>query len=282
MDGGGDLLLLAFHGSLVLLDLVVEDELRQGELPLRLVEPLLGTAQTLHRRLTRTARGDDGPGDYFFDPAGRARRRTGNEIAGHLLAGVAVLSRRALRDPPGGAFGLTPILDRAEEEGRLFALAHDGVWFRLRDAQDAVLAEVELGYRPMPAADVAAYRTVRGAGMPLESLSLFYRCGAARALAPAYRITRRGGTTVTAGLPHPQQQVALSHVSLVAEERTLKGSYLGSCVPERDIPQYIDWYRSGRLPVDKLLSERIRLDDLNAAFDRLAAGASIRQVVELD
>jgi alcohol dehydrogenase len=70
-------------------------------------------------------------------------------------------------------------------------------------------------------------------------------------------------------------------VSLVAEERTLKGSYLGSCVPERDIPQYIDWYRSGRLPVDQLLSERIRLDEINAAFDRLAAGASIRQVIEL-
>ncbi|HWJ05864.1 MAG TPA: zinc-dependent alcohol dehydrogenase family protein [Steroidobacteraceae bacterium] len=110
----------------------------------------------------------------------------------------------------------------------------------------------------------------------------FEMAGSARALELAYRITRRGGTTVSAGLPHPQHQVALSHVSLVAEERTLKGSYLGSCVPERDIPQYIEWYRTGRLPVDRLLSERIRLDDLNAAFDRLAAGASIRQVVELD
>ena len=86
---------------------------------------------------------------------------------------------------------------------------------------------------------------------------------------------------MTAGLPHPQQQVSLLHVNLVAEERTLKGSYLGSCVPERDIPRYIDWYRAGRLPVDRLLSERIRLDDINAAFDRLAAGASIRQVIEI-
>ena len=110
----------------------------------------------------------------------------------------------------------------------------------------------------------------------------FEMAGSAKALELAYRITRRGGTTVSAGLPHPQHQVSLSHVSLVAEERTLKGSYLGSCVPERDIPQYIDWYRSGRLPVDKLLSERIRLDDINAAFDRLAAGASIRQVIEID
>jgi alcohol dehydrogenase len=109
----------------------------------------------------------------------------------------------------------------------------------------------------------------------------FEMAGSARALELAYRITRRGGTTVTAGLPHPQHQVSIPHVTLVAEERTLKGSYLGSCVPERDIPQYIEWYRTGRLPVDKLLSERIGLDDINAAFDRLAAGASIRQVIEL-
>ena len=68
----------------------------------------------------------------------------------------------------------------------------------------------------------------------------------------------------------------------MAEERTLKGSYLGSCVPSRDIPRYIEWYRAGRLPVDRLLSERLRLEDINAAFDRLAAGESIRQVVEID
>jgi alcohol dehydrogenase len=110
----------------------------------------------------------------------------------------------------------------------------------------------------------------------------FEMAGSVRALELAYQVTRRGGTTVSAGLPHPQHRFSLPHVSLVAEERTLKGSYLGSCVPERDIPQYIDWYRTGRLPVDRLLSERIRLDDINAAFDRLAAGASIRQVIELE
>jgi alcohol dehydrogenase len=110
----------------------------------------------------------------------------------------------------------------------------------------------------------------------------FEMAGAARALELAYRITARGGTTASAGLSHPQQQVSLQHLSLVAEERTLKGSYLGSCVPSRDIPRYIEWYRAGRLPVDRLLSERLRLDGINAAFDRLAAGESIRQVVEID
>jgi len=109
----------------------------------------------------------------------------------------------------------------------------------------------------------------------------FEMAGAARALELAYRITARGGTTVSAGLSHPDQKFSIQHLNLVAEERTLKGSYLGSCVPSRDIPRYIDWYRAGRLPVDRLLSERIRLDDINAAFDRLAAGESIRQVIEI-
>ena len=109
----------------------------------------------------------------------------------------------------------------------------------------------------------------------------FEMAGSARAMELAYRITRRGGTTVSAGLSHPQQQFAVQHVNLVAEERTIKGSYLGSCVPSRDIPRYVEWYRAGRLPVDRLLSERIRLADINVAFDRLASGASIRQVIEI-
>ncbi|MBM3522416.1 MAG: zinc-binding dehydrogenase, partial [Alphaproteobacteria bacterium] len=81
--------------------------------------------------------------------------------------------------------------------------------------------------------------------------------GSVKALELAYAITRRGGTTVTAGLPHPAHRLQLQAVSLVAEERTLKGSYVGSCVPSRDVPRYIALYRQGRLPVDRLLSETI-------------------------
>jgi len=107
----------------------------------------------------------------------------------------------------------------------------------------------------------------------------FEMAGSAKALELAYAITRRGGTTVTAGLPNPTQRMQLPPVSLVAEERTLKGSYVGSCVPSRDIPRYIALYRLGRLPVDRLLSATIALDDVNAAFDRLADGQTIRQVI---
>ncbi len=105
--------------------------------------------------------------------------------------------------------------------------------------------------------------------------------GSAVVLEQAYRATRRGGTTITVGLPHPERMLSIPAVSLVAEERTLKGSYLGSCVPARDIPRFIALYREGRLPVEKLLTHRLTLDDLNEGFDRLARGEGVRQVVVL-
>jgi len=107
----------------------------------------------------------------------------------------------------------------------------------------------------------------------------FELAGSVRALELAYKITRRGGTTVTAGLPPPTATFALPAVNLVAEERTLKGSYIGTCVPSRDIPRYIELYRQGRLPVDRLMSGRLKLDDINLGFDRLHEGKAVRQVV---
>jgi alcohol dehydrogenase len=107
----------------------------------------------------------------------------------------------------------------------------------------------------------------------------FEMAGAVKAMELAYRVTRRGGVTVTAGLSNPQAMFSIPHVGIVAEERTIKGSYLGGCDPRRDIPRFIEWYRQGRLPVNRLLSERIRLEDINAAFDWLAAGETIRQIV---
>jgi alcohol dehydrogenase len=109
----------------------------------------------------------------------------------------------------------------------------------------------------------------------------FEMAGAVKAMELAYKATRRGGTTVTAGLSNPQHLFTIPHVGIVAEERTIKGSYLGSCDPARDIPRYIGLYQSGKLPVDRLLSERVALEGLNAAFDRLADGQTVRQIVRL-
>ncbi len=109
----------------------------------------------------------------------------------------------------------------------------------------------------------------------------FESVGNERVLIQAYQATRRGGTTVTIGLPHPSKQFAISAVSLVAEERTVKGSYMGSAVPRRDIPRFIALYQAGLLPVNLLLSHTIHLDDINPAFDALAKGEAVRQVVKM-
>lgn len=106
--------------------------------------------------------------------------------------------------------------------------------------------------------------------------------GSEKVLAQAYAATGRGGTTVTVGLPAPDRMFRVPAVSLAAEERTVRGSYMGSAVPSRDIPRYVALYRNGRLPVDRLLSHRLLLDEINAGFDRLKSGEAIRQVVMFD
>lgn len=108
----------------------------------------------------------------------------------------------------------------------------------------------------------------------------FEMAGAVRAMELAYKITKRGGTTITAGLPPPGAALALPIVQLVAEERTVKGSYIGTCVPTRDIPRFVALYRAGKLPVDRLMSGKLKLDDINEGFDRLHEGKAVRQVIE--
>ena len=105
--------------------------------------------------------------------------------------------------------------------------------------------------------------------------------GAPQALDTAYKITARGGTTVVAGMPGPDATITLSHLSLSGEERTLKGSYMGSCVPSRDIPRYIGLFQDGKLPIDQLTSHQIAFEELNEGFDRMADGSALRQVMVL-
>jgi alcohol dehydrogenase len=111
---------------------------------------------------------------------------------------------------------------------------------------------------------------------------VFEMAGSIRALESAVAITRRGGTTVTAGLPPPDAALPMNIVSLVGEERTFKGSYIGTCVPSRDIPRYVALYRAGRLPVDRLVSGYLTLDDINAGFDELHSGRAVRQIIRFE
>ncbi len=103
--------------------------------------------------------------------------------------------------------------------------------------------------------------------------------GSAKVLETAYLATRRGGTTVTVGLPNPAALLSIPAVSLVAEERTLRGSYLGSADPQQMLPQLFEFWRAGQLPLEKLISGRLTLDQINLGFDRLASGEAVRQII---
>ena len=138
------------------------------------------------------------------------------------------------------------------------------------------------------ARELGATATIDAAESPVEAIRELTGGGAEvvvetvgdeGVLAQAYLATRRGGTTVTVGLPHPDRFLAIPAVSLAAEERTLRGSYLGSSVPRRDIPRLVALHREGRLPVERLLTHRLAPEELNAGFDRLARGEAVRQAV---
>ena len=103
--------------------------------------------------------------------------------------------------------------------------------------------------------------------------------GSGRVLEAAYSATRRGGTTVTVGLPHPDDELRIPAVSLVADEKTIRGSYLGSGNPTEMMPMLFEHWRNGDLPVEKLITHRISLDQINDGFDRLAVGEAVRQIV---
>ena len=149
-------------------------------------------------------------------------------------------------------------------------------------AVDTVASKLELAERIAGAVGFAAgddvverVRSATGGGADY----VIETVGNAEVLAEAYAATRRGGTTITVGLPHPDRMLTIPAVSLAAEERTLRGSYLGSSVPVRDVPRFIDHYREGKLPVEQLLTHRMALEEINEGFDRLASGEAVRQVV---
>lgn len=103
--------------------------------------------------------------------------------------------------------------------------------------------------------------------------------GKAAVLAQAYKAARRGGRIVTVGLPNPSETLEINALSLVAEGKTLIGSYMGSSIPARDIPRYIALWRAGRLPVEKLLTSVSPLEEINELMDKLAQGRAVRQVI---
>ncbi len=166
-----------------------------------------------------------------------------------------------------GGVGLAALLG-AVAAGAVPVIAIDPV------AEKRSLA-LELGASVAVHADAAeaALADIGGNMVAIESV------GSGKVLAEAYRLTARGGRVVTVGLPNPAEPLTITAVSLVAEAKTLMGSYMGSAIPARDIPRYIALWRAGRLPVERLLSGQRPMREINAALDDLASGKAIRQIL---
>jgi Zn-dependent alcohol dehydrogenase len=120
-----------------------------------------------------------------------------------------------------------------------------------------------------------AVKDVTGGGAEVA----FEAAGVPAVLEAAFRATRRGGTTVAMGLPHPSRTLTLPALAFAGEGRTLVGSYMGSAAPQRDLPRYVALWKAGRLPVDRLRSATLPLERVNDAFEALASGVAVRQVL---
>jgi len=87
------------------------------------------------------------------------------------------------------------------------------------------------------------------------------------------------GTVVLVGVPTPEMKLELPLLDVFGRGGRLKSSWYGDCLPERDFPMLIDLYLQGRLPLDKFVSERIGITDIEAAFDAMQRGDVLRSVV---
>lgn len=103
--------------------------------------------------------------------------------------------------------------------------------------------------------------------------------GALPALKTAFGMVRRGGTLIAAGLTNPGAEFGFDPSVLVREEKAIKGSFMGSCVPVRDIPRLIRLEQEGRLGVSALVDRVIGFDELNDGFELLESGRALRQIL---
>ena len=190
-----------------------------------------------------------------------------------LTGGGAVLN--VGRPQPGQAVAVVG-LGGVGMAAVMTALSYAGVHVVGVDMLDEKLtAASTLGAHETYTPEVATERGVKAA-VVIEA------AGHPAALETAVGLTAPGGRTITVGLPRPDARISVSPLGFVAEGRSLIGSYLGSAVPARDIPRFVELWRSGRLPVEALVSSTITLDGINAAMDQLADGLAVRQVISFE
>ena len=110
----------------------------------------------------------------------------------------------------------------------------------------------------------------------------FEAIGLAVTMRGAYDATRRGGTTVIVGVGRNDQEVKFNAFELFFDEKTMTGSYYGSADVRTDFHRMIRLWRAGRLDLERMITRRIKIDEINDAMGALARGEVIRQVISFD
>jgi S-(hydroxymethyl)glutathione dehydrogenase/alcohol dehydrogenase len=122
---------------------------------------------------------------------------------------------------------------------------------------------------------IAAVHELTGGGADF----VFECIGLVPTVEQAVAMTGRGGTTVLVGVVPLGKVASFSPADLTLQEKRITGSYMGSNRFRFDMPKYVDFYLDGRLKLDEMISSRLGLDDVNAAFDRMRKGEAARQVI---
>jgi S-(hydroxymethyl)glutathione dehydrogenase/alcohol dehydrogenase len=151
-------------------------------------------------------------------------------------------------------------------------------------AIDSNEAKLEMAKR-FGATDVLAAKPGEDASKALKKMTgggpdyAFECVGSGELAAAAYRSIRRGGLAVVVGVAKPADSTSLRSMSLVFEEKTLTGSYFGSCVPRVDFPRMLGLYLSGKLMLDELITRRYAIAEAPQAFADLESGRNARGVI---
>lgn len=110
----------------------------------------------------------------------------------------------------------------------------------------------------------------------------FEAIGRVQTMAQLPELIRPGGRAVFVGLPPEGRKVEIDGLLLAYDGKTIIGSNYGGLVPARDFPRIARAYRSGALPLGDLISARVRLDEVNEAFDAMRRGERTRSVIVFD
>jgi S-(hydroxymethyl)glutathione dehydrogenase/alcohol dehydrogenase len=155
-------------------------------------------------------------------------------------------------------------------------------------AVDVVEAKLALA-QEFGATDTVNGKEVSEVGDAIRSLTggigvdyAFEVIGMQSTMMQAFLSLKRGGAVVAVGVPGAGEQIAFPGAALALEEKSVIGSLYGSANLRRDMPTFVDLYMEKRLKLDELISRRIQLDEVNAAFDAMRQGEVARSVIAYD